>query len=418
MGPWWEGQWDGEAEEGGGERSRPAGSEDADDHSEPDEEQGRVGSGSGTGSRAQGKGSKWQVREHLGCLRLEVEPAEGDIDELGETVNCYTDGGQRGFVQDTMASYGVWVPRYDLGWGEDGATVTWAAEGGLVPGPWRCQTSSRAESFGLLSFMRLARRAWSTDRGAVRMRRTWVANLDNEGVVKRFCTCPETWSVTQWMHIIDRDIWEAIANERQRWIQSGEVIEARWVRSHALRRMKAWDMKATDVGNHVADRIANAAERAASTAQRDEARDRVVVDRRHRWRVSMHGEEVTGKVRKEITDRVRLDILCEYMRARDEEAGLKKEARGVDVEVVKRMMGGGRRLTWSVAEIKIFFGLWSTGERTVKHERIEPTDERYAEVMRCPLCSEGEDTHAHVVGECTHAGMVECRRKWSTEVTN
>ena len=59
--------------------------------------------------------------------------------------------------------------------------VTWAAEGGLVPGPWRCQTSSRAESFGLLSFMRLARRAWSTDRGAVRMRRTRSGSRNEKG---------------------------------------------------------------------------------------------------------------------------------------------------------------------------------------------------------------------------------------------
>ena len=67
----------------------------------------------------------------------------------------------------------------------------------------------------------------------ITVREQWVLKLDNEGVVKRFNSAPEGWSTTKWLHAQDRDVWESIANERERWMAQGWVIKVRWEPSRA-----------------------------------------------------------------------------------------------------------------------------------------------------------------------------------------
>ena len=192
----------------------------------------------------------------------------------------------------------------------------------------------------------------------------------------------------------------------------------RWVRSHALRRKTVGEMTAEDVGNHVCDRIAANQEKAASreAGAVDAARKQRITDRRLSWRVAVDEKEITGKVRKGVTWALQLRMLREYFARRDEEEGLPPAESGVDTDVMMRMVTGGRRQTWSVAEMKIVFGLWNTKARDAKHKGMHELDDGYDEAVACPVCGKGLDTQEHVVGECTHEDMVRCRRKWIGEV--
>ena len=386
--------------------------QDAKDLTERNDE---AGGSKDDGQRGETRTQGWEVSEWMGARRLEVEPTIPDGTCCRRRIG-YSDGGQIGWVEgDSKSSYGWWVPREGGGSTEDNATETWAAGGGIVPGNWRWQTSSRAEAYGILQFMRVVRE-WmekrrNTDKDddeEVTVREQWMLKLDNEGVVKRFNTAPETWPTTRWLHTIDRDVWEGIANERERWTARGWIIKVRWVRSHAGRHKRVEEFTGDDVGNHVSDRIASKVMETATDLQISEGQNKELHDRRLRWRVKVHGEEMVGPLRKWVSNRVVERKLQMYHEAKDAADGVVGSALGIDLTVDHKTNKGDRRMEASPAEVKVKFGLWATGAREASFEKRD--------APACPVCGEGTDTHSHVVCECRHERMVECRRKWCERV--